>query len=192
MVRICGIFFVALAVRAATAPDLEWVREIGGTGAQVTAVGSDGQGGLYIAGNAGAGFPATRTYGKASGTNAFVVRLDGSGTVVYAVKVGGSGTETPAGIAVAGDGSVVVGGTLGSLDFPATAGAYQTKETGAPYPGFSQTGNFLFRLAPDGTLAWASYFADGETAINAVGVGADGSPWTGARISEGHREATCR
>ncbi len=184
MSKFRGLFTVcfapALVGAANPAPALEWVKQIqvGDPGAtQVAGVASDGQGSLYIAGSTySSAFPATHVYGPASLMSAFVVKLDPSGNVAYAIRVGGSGSASAAGIAVASDGGVYVAGTTSSMDFPVTTGAYQT----APYPKalvptISQPGNFVFRLNPTGTLAWATYFGDSNSLIGAVAAAADGS-----------------
>ena len=177
-----GLFtvcFVPVLTGAANpAPALEWVKQIQVAGAgvtQVAGVASDGQGSLYIAGStSSSAFPATHVYGPASGTSAFVVKLDPGGNVVYAIRVGGSGTDTAAGVAVASDGGVYVAGTTGSADFPVTKGAYQTTPW-VPVPAQVQSSNFVFRLNATGALAWATYFGDANNTIGAVAAGPDGS-----------------
>jgi uncharacterized protein (TIGR03437 family) len=100
----------------------------------------------------------------------YVVKLDTNGAIVYSTYFGGSANDAAAAMAVGSDGSVYVAGTTGSIDFPTTAGAYNN-----PNPG----GNFVFKLNPDGTLAWSTYFADSNSTIFSVDADADGNVYIG-------------
>ncbi len=111
-------------------------------------------------------------------TDVFVTKLDPDGNIVYSTYFGGSGADSAAGIAVGNDGSVYVAGTTGSPDFPVTKGAYAT--TGA---------NFVFKLNPDGSTAWSTYFADFQSFVQAIAVDAAGNPYIGGETS-GHLPTT--
>jgi uncharacterized protein (TIGR03437 family) len=164
------------------APALGWVTQILGSGTnQVTAAATDIQGNLYVTGStSSADFPATRTFGSAAGTSAFVLKLDPNGQIVYAARAGGTGVVAAAGIAVTGDGGVYVGGTATTADFPVTNHAYQTSPPAASaITGQTAGGTFLFRLNPDGSLAWSTWFGDANTFLTSIAAGSDGSPFIG-------------
>ena len=108
-------------------------------------------------------------------TDAFVVKLDPSGAVVYSTYFGGSARDTAVALAVGSDGSVYVTGTTLSIDFPVTADAYATAAPGS---------NFVFKLNPDGSLAWSTYFADYGTTVASIAVDAAGNPYIGG-MSDG-------
>ena len=65
-----------------------------------------------------------------NGSDAFVVKLDPTGAVNYSTLLGGHGDESGTTIAVAADGSAIVGGSTTSADFPLTSDAYQRTLTG--------------------------------------------------------------
>jgi uncharacterized protein (TIGR03437 family) len=105
-------------------------------------------------------------------TDVFVTKLDPNGNIVYSTYFGGAGSDNAAAMALANDGSVYVTGSTGSTDFPVTKGAYAT--SGA---------SFVFKLNPDGSLAWSTYFANGYTAPYAIAVDAAGNPYIGGQTS---------
>jgi uncharacterized protein (TIGR03437 family) len=105
-------------------------------------------------------------------TDVFVTKLDPNGNIVYSTYFGGSGSDYAAGMALGNDGSVYVTGSTNSTDFPVTKGAYAT--SGA---------SFVFKLNPDGSLAWSTYFADGESAPYAITVDSTGNPYLGGQTS---------
>ena len=92
------------------------------------------------------------------GYEGLVTKLDASGQVVWMSYLGGSGGEIARAVALRSDGSIAVAGNTSSLDFPTTAGAYDTTAV----PGGDITG-FVSVLSADGsTIEWSSYF--GSTA----------------------------
>lgn len=104
---------------------------------------------------------------NSSGRNTFVVKLDPSGTVVYATYFGGSGNDTPNAMAVDPAGNVYVAGVTTSLDFPTTKGAYSTS------PGNA----FLFKLRPDGSVGYSTYFPSGSSTPEGLAVDGAGSAY---------------
>ena len=97
-------------------------------------------------------------------TDVFVAKLDTNGNIVYATYFGGSGNDTASAMAVGQDGSVYVSGSTNSTDFPVT-------------PGSSTGGGrvtYVFKLKPDGSLAWSTFFA--EVTVNALAVDDEGDP----------------
>ena len=112
--------------------------------------------------------------------DAFVVKLDSDGNVVYSTYFGGSAGDSAVAMALGHDGSVYVTGTTDSIDFPISAGVYAAVAPRARLPG----SNFLFKLNPDGSLAWSTYFADFNTSVGAIAVDSTGNPYiAGASFS---------
>ena len=92
-------------------------------------------------------------------TDVFVTKLDPQGNTIYSTYFGGSASDTANGIAIDATGAVYVTGDTNSTDFPVTAGAFA-----------KSGGNFLFKLNPDGSTAYSTYFSDAQTQSNAVAV----------------------
>jgi len=87
-------------------------------------------------------------------TDVYVAKFDPLGNVIYATYFGGSSTDEARAMTVDASGAVYVTGSTYSLDFPVTAGAYAT------------SGNsFVFKLNPDGSLAYSTYFTATPNAI---------------------------
>jgi hypothetical protein len=55
----------------------------------------------------------------------FVLKLDAGGKIVYSTLLGGSKNDEPGGFAVSDDGTVYVGGTTWSDDFPGVRGGFR-------------------------------------------------------------------
>ncbi|MFM7299340.1 MAG: hypothetical protein ACKO4Q_19210, partial [Planctomycetota bacterium] len=87
------------------------------------------------------------------GTEGFVSCLSSDGTtLLWSTLLGGIGDDAINSVRVTSGGSVVVGGTTKSADFPTTAGALQ------PVFGGTQDA-FVARLAGSGSvLEWSTYF----------------------------------
>jgi uncharacterized protein (TIGR03437 family) len=107
-------------------------------------------------------------------THVFVAKLDQNGNIVYSTYFGGSGSDSAVAMALGNDGSVYVTGTTNSTDFPVTKGAYAT--SGA---------SFVFKLNPNGSLAWSTYFADSATTPYAIAVDGMGNSYIGGQTSGG-------
>lgn len=113
--------------------------------------------------------------------DAFVWKLDANGNTVYATYFGGSSDDSATAMALGADGSVYVTGTTRSVDFPITAGVYASK-----MPGYPNTlASFVFRLNPDGSLGWSTYFSDFQSAAKAIAVDSAGNPYVGGNSSGG-------
>jgi len=106
----------------------------------------------------------------------YVTKLDPSGNVVYSTYFGGSAEDAASAMAVDPAGNVYVTGSTTSLDFPVTKGAYASRGT-----------IFLFKLNPDGSLGYSTYFAGGTPL--AVAVDAAGSAYI-AGSSQGNLPVT--
>lgn len=72
--------------------------------------------------------------------------------------LGGSQFERIQGVAVGDDGSIYVGGTTHSTNFPATAGAFDETKSGPAGAGLNRSDGFVAKLSPDGSdIEWATF-----------------------------------
>jgi hypothetical protein len=110
-----------------------------GTGVRFTsyayAVAVDGSGDTYVTGSTtAADFPVSPGAFDTSfngGSDAFAARLNAAGSVLaYSTYLGGSAIDIPYGVAVDGAGSAYITGYTESMDFPATAGAFDSSPNG--------------------------------------------------------------
>jgi uncharacterized protein (TIGR03437 family) len=97
-------------------------------------------------------------------TNVFVTKLDPLGNIVYSTYFGGSGGDSAIAMAVDATGNVFVTGATNSLDFPVSKGAYASSGT-----------SFVFKLNPDGSLGYSTYFSG--TGPAAIATDGSGSAW---------------
>ena len=107
----------------------------------------------------------------------FAIKLDNNGNVVYSALFGGSGNDNAAALAVGSDGSVYVTGATNSADLPVTAGAYLTAMPSAA--------SFLFKLNPNGSLAWATYVATPASSVLSIAADAQGNSYIGGTSAGG-------
>lgn len=114
-------------------------------------------------------------------TDVFAVKLDNNGNVIYSTYFGGSGSDSAAALAVGSDGSIYVTGSTTSTDLPVTPGVYQSA---LPSTNGSAS-NFVFRLNPDGSLGWATYFAGPGSVAESIAVDASGNPFIGGTTTGG-------
>jgi uncharacterized protein (TIGR03437 family) len=115
-------------------------------------------------------------------TDVFVTKLDPSGKAIYSTYFGGSAADTVVGMAAGSDGSVYVAGQTLSSDFPVTKSAYGASLSGT-------RSNFVFKLNPDGSLGWSTYFADSSSTVNAIAVDAAGDAYV-AGVTSGNLPTT--
>ncbi len=147
-------------------PAFRWIQEVDSSGLdQFVGIGTDAVGNVYVAGSTtSTNFPvqsAVQSHLAAAGaSNCFVTKLDPSGKVIYSTYFGGSGTDTATAMTVDSAGNVYVTGNTGSVDFPTTKGTYAAFAP-PPYQGV-QAAPFLFKLNPDGSVAYSTYFASGQ------------------------------
>jgi hypothetical protein len=119
------------------------------------AIAIDASGDAYVGGVAGRpDFPVTAgafetTPPDVFGVQGFLSKLNADGTaLLFSTFLGGSRNENVTALAVDQSGSVYVTGTTDSLDFPTTAGAYQTGTYGAD--------SFMAKFTPAGSLVFAT------------------------------------
>ena len=173
---------------------LAWGTYLGSISALATSLVVDGEGSAYIAGyTADEDLPTTPgaiQRGKHPGvggrahTDGFVVKLSQDASeILYATYLGGAGQDEVTDIALAPDGSVVLGGATRSEDFPVTPGALQ-----ATFPAQApNTTGFVAKISADGSeLVYATYLGgSGEERVTSVAVdGAGSAIATGNRYSE--------
>lgn len=132
---------------------------LGGSGDDLGFDGTiDRFGNAYITGKTSStDFPNTpRAFQRAYGggdADTFVTKLkqDGSG-LVYSTYLGGSGDENPFDLAVDSFGNAYVPGVTSSIDFPTTAGAFQTAFAGGKDDGY------VTKINPTGSgLVYSTY-----------------------------------
>lgn len=147
-------------------PSLEWATYVGGaTQDYPRAIEVDPAGATFLAGTTPYGAPTTPGSFMPNATpvnNGWVGKLspDGS-TLQWATYLGGDANEVLLDLAVDTDGTVVAFGATRSVDFPVTAGAYQTEYLGDPnFKGEL----FITRLTPDGnSLIWSTFYGGPDT-----------------------------
>lgn len=93
-----------------------------------------------------------------------MTKFDPMGNIVYSTYFGGRGSDSATAMAVDAAGNVFVTGTTYSPDFPVSQGAY------------ASSGNvFVFKLNPDGSLGYSTYFSG--TIPEAIATDGSGSAW---------------
>jgi len=146
---------------------------LGGSNADIAyGIAVDASGNAYISGTTlSPDFPVTsgafQTAPLSNSTHGFVAKLNESGSaLVYSTLVGGSGSEdNVAGIRLDGAGNAYVAGTTTSLDFPTTAGAFQTAAAGSSASPNPLVHGFVFKLNANGSaLAYSTYLSGSQGA----------------------------
>ncbi len=105
-------------------------------------------------------------------TDVFVTKLDPLGNIVYSTYFGGRGNDSATAMAVDAAGNVFVTGTTDSPDFPVSQGAYA-----------SSGSVFVFKLNPDGSLGYSTYFSG--TFPTAIATDGSGSAWLAGNTQGG-------
>ncbi len=170
--RGCETVLLRSPLRAASpasragAGTLDWSTFLGGkVDDHAAAVARPPSGGLVVVGtSAGSWGTPLRPFGGGGG-DAFVARLDATGHLLWSTFLGGTGPDVGADVAVAADGTILVGGWSGE-----TWGAPLR-----PFGGGAADG-FVAALGPDGALRWHTFLGGGgRDRIAAVDVVQDGS-----------------
>jgi hypothetical protein len=142
-----GASDVFVAKLSASGSVLVYSTYLGGSGTdERTDIAIDSAGNAYVTGvTTSTDFPTANPLQatKNGGGDAFVAKLNTDGSaLLYSSYLGGSGDENPlspstiGGIAVDSGGNIVLAGTTGSTDFPATPGAYDISYNGGNYDVF--------------------------------------------------------
>jgi len=164
----------AFVVKLDNSGDRMWATYCGGSGADGgTGVTSDPDSNVVITGSTGSkDFPVTAgafQTAPVNGSRAFVAKFDHLGNILWATYCGGTklkgqvagsrgayAQDNGTGIALDGRSSIVITGTAFSVDFPVTAGAFQTNYTGSLPADTSNA--FVTKFDGNGNLLWSSYY----------------------------------
>lgn len=134
----------------------------------------DAQGNIYVAGGtASSDFPRTlgpgfnnnncAVVGSAGVMDVFVAKFDPNGGLLWSRLLGGPCYDRAYAIEVDSQGYIYISGRAGP-GFPTTAGVVQPNFQGQDEGIYGQENAFVAKLAPDGTLIWASYIGVGRLA----------------------------
>jgi hypothetical protein len=147
----------------------------------------DAQGSAIVAGVTDSpDFPTTpgafdTTY---NGGDAFVTKLSPTGSsLVYSTFLGGAGGDFATALVVDGQGSAIVGGGTGSLDFPITPGAFDTTYNG-------NGDGFVTKLSPTGSSLIYSTFLGGSWGPGPSSPFGGGADWVNAVALDGQGAIT--
>jgi hypothetical protein len=123
----------AFAVKLDAGGGVVYTQVIGGGGEDKgQGIAVDSGGAAYVTGTTrSSNFPVTAGSYAGGGSDAFWARLGPGGTLLRAAFLGGGGVDEGRGIVWGGTGSVLVGGSTYSSDFPTTADAYDPSYNGA-------------------------------------------------------------
>jgi hypothetical protein len=160
-------------------PAFNWMLEVdnSGLGYNFAGLGTDALGNVYIVGSTKSlSFPvknAVQSQSASPGSyDVIVTKVDPSGNVVYATYFGGGADDIATAMAVDPAGNVYVAGTTVSNNFPTGPGSYSRT------PPTAGGATFLFRLNPDGSVGYSTYFAYGSgTMPQAMAVDDSGSAY---------------
>ncbi|MFW9926406.1 MAG: SBBP repeat-containing protein [Candidatus Thorarchaeota archaeon] len=83
--------------------------------------------------------------------DSFIAKFSTTGELLFCSYLGGSGYEHVTSVNVDSENNVVVAGTTQSTGLPTTAGALHESPLG-------QTDGFIFKIAPNGTVLYGTYF----------------------------------
>ena len=203
-----GVAFVAAAfflmagppaALAQTLPAFNWILEVdnSGLGYPYATLGTDAQGNGYVVGSTKSlNFPvknAVQSQSASPGSyDVVVTKFDPSGNIVYSTYFGGDADDIARAATVDAAGNVYVAGTTASNNFPTTPGSWSPTP---PPPGGA---TFLFRLNPDGSVGYSTYFTYGsETMPQAIAVDDTGAAYvTGSTLgglptTPGAYQTTC-
>ncbi len=148
---------------------LSWATYCGGNSTWDEGYGitADAVNNIYVTGHAGILFPVTAgafQMAHAGGVyDAFILKLDPGGNPIWSTYCGGSNEDHSKSILLDNMGNIVISGDTKSLDFPVTAGAFQTVLFSV---GTSEA--FVAKFSPAGMLIWGTFFGGG---VNDYGMG---------------------
>ncbi|MDR6556810.1 hypothetical protein J2809_001152 [Arthrobacter pascens] len=168
-----GGFFDAFATKLSpTGTSLDYSTYLGGSaGDEGYGVAVDAAGSAYVAGlTDSTNFPTTAGAFDTTfngGVDAIVTKLNAAGSaLVYSTYVGGSAFDFGLGVAVDTAGNAYVTGETSSINFPTTAGAFDTSSNG-------NTDAFLTKLSPTGSSLIDSTYLGGSGPDSGRGVAVD-------------------
>jgi Beta-propeller repeat len=142
------------------APSIMFASSLGGSQWDtIRAIATDTAQNIYVVGETySQDFPGAAWSSSRQTGDAFVVKLSQTGTRIYTVILGGSGYDSARGVVVDSAGNVYVTGLTSSVDFPATAGAFQ-RNSGSP----GQYDAFVAKISPPGSVLYATFLGGSGT-----------------------------
>jgi len=173
------LLILALLGTLTMAQNLEWAKQMGGTGDDYgNAIVVDASGNVYTTGyfNGTVDFnPGAGTYNltSAGSTDIFISKLDASGNFVWAKQFGGTNGDNASSIAIDASGNVYTTGTFfGTVDFDPGAGVYNLTA--------SVSNNvFISKLNSSGNFVWAKQLVStSPDCANSIYVDGSGNVYT--------------
>ena len=173
------IFLAAVACGPAFPATLEWGTYLGGSNDDYArGVALDGDGNLYVVGDTAStgwvsgGWDTTFNNGLSTEKDAFLVKLSPAGAHVWSTYLGGSGEEFGYGVALDGDGNILIAGKTKSSGW--VSGGWDTVFNNGV--STSYTDGFLVKLSSAGSHVWSTYLGGNyNDGAKAVAVDADGN-----------------
>ena len=144
-------------------PVLLYSTYLGGNGLDHGAgIGLDANGHVFVAGTTNGGFPTESSLQPtgAGVQDVFVAKFTSQGNeLIYSTVIGGHDIDVANDMAVDANGAVYVVGSTFSKNFPATAGAFQTRMNGG-------VDAFAFKLNPEGSaFIYSTFLGSSESDI---------------------------
>ena len=130
----------------------------------------DANGYAYVTGNTESpDFPITdNAFDTANNDDSFITKISQDGSsLIFSTYLGGSEADTGWGISISNDGSIFVGGSTRSSDFPTTNGAFDTTY-GSQYCGF------VTKINANGTMNYSTYIGEDSTVIRDITIDNNG------------------
>ena len=155
-------------------PVLSYGTYFGGNGSDLpNGIAVDAAGNVYITGYTSSTGLLGGLLGVGGGGQAYVAKFSPNlGSLIYSTYVGGSNTDQGNAIAVDSSGDVYVTGLTASIDFPTTAGAFQSALAG----GIGGQDAFVFKLNPTGnTLLYSTYLGGTGSSDTGWAIAIDGA-----------------
>jgi hypothetical protein len=175
-------------------PVISYSTYLGGIGMDIAwSIAVDGSGNAYVAGvTDSVNFPTTvgayQVAHNVSTSVGFAAKLNASGTaLLYSTFIGGSADTSCSVVTIDSSGNAYLVGTTTSIDFPVTAGAFQT----SAIAGSSQNA-FVTKLNATGTaLVYSTYLSGSASQYGqAIQVDSTGNAYVAGKTSSGNFPTT--
>lgn len=171
--------------------DVIWFTYLGTKGSnQANAIAVDSTGAAYVAGySTTKGYPVRgkvtqKSFGGGPHDAVFTKVSPGGGSLDWSGYLGGQGDDVAYALALAPDGTVYLNGYTGSINFPTTAGAYQTDRRALSVA-------WVTRLGSDGGIAQSTLLGGSSSSespcpacSSSLAIDSNGNPWVGGLTSE--------